>query len=78
MERTIEDRLEAIEVALHAQASRYLTSDEAAERCRISTSTIERLRSTGDGPRFARIGGRVIYDAADLAEWVDSQKENRD
>ncbi len=74
MERTIEDRLDAIETALQAQARQYLTSDEAAERCRISTSTIERLRSTGDGPRFARIGGRVIYDAADLGEWVETQK----
>ena len=57
MERMIEDRLDAIEAALTAQARRYMTTDEAAERCRVSASTFERLRSQGDGPRFARIGG---------------------
>ncbi|MFN3213009.1 MAG: helix-turn-helix transcriptional regulator [Henriciella sp.] len=77
MERTIEARLDAIETALTARVRRYLTSDEAAERCRVSTSTMERLRATGDGPRFARIGGRVIYDAEDIAEWVDAKKELR-
>lgn len=49
-------------------------SDEAAARCRISTSTMERLRAIGDGPRFARIGGRVIYDAMDITEWIEDNK----
>lgn len=74
MNRAIEDRLDAIEAALTARARRYLTSDEAAEHCRVSSSTMERMRSTGKGPRYARIGGRVIYDAADLIDWIDAQK----
>lgn len=47
-----------------------LNTKEAAQRCRLSTSTLEKYRVTGDGPRFAKLGERVIYRAEDIDAWI--------
>ena len=33
-----------------------------------------RMRVTGDGPRYAKAGRRVIYDRVDLDGWVEERK----
>ena len=43
---------------------------EAATYCGSSASTFEKLRLTGGGPRYIKIGRRVVYDQADLDEWL--------
>ncbi len=48
---------------------------EAAEYVGLSPSTLEKLRLTGGGPRFVRLGGRAIgYDVRDLDMWLDEQR----
>lgn len=55
-----------------------LTEKEAAERLRVSPGTLRNWRSgrEGRGPRYARIGGRVVYDEADLLAWVNDRKRS--
>lgn len=42
---------------------------ELAARWRISHRTLERWRWTGDGPKFLKVGGRVVYRLADVEEY---------
>lgn len=52
-------------------APRLLNVKEAAERLGVSVSYLNKLRLTGDGPVFIKLGARrVVYDQADIAEWL--------
>ena len=55
------------------QLERLLNQKQAAEVLGLSTRTVERLRLTGGGPRFAKLGRRVLYRPADLNAWVAAQ-----
>ncbi len=57
----------------HAK-SRLLTVKEAADYCRLSTSTLNRLRVSGDGPRYTKLAGKVLYDVRDLDQWIEDSK----
>lgn len=49
----------------------YLTQSEVARRYKLSERTVERWRSTGDGPPFVRVGlRRVLYRLADCEAWL--------
>lgn len=51
-----------------------LLPTEAAERVRLSRRTLDRLRVTGDGPKYLRLGCRRIgYREADLINWLASR-----
>lgn len=50
-----------------------LTTQEAARYVRLSKPTLERFRISGDGPRFAKLGGAVRYRADDLDAWLASR-----
>jgi predicted site-specific integrase-resolvase len=45
---------------------RHLTQIELAQRWRISPRTLERWRWLGQGPRYLKIGGRVVYRLEDI------------
>ncbi|MGA3887658.1 helix-turn-helix domain-containing protein [Ralstonia nicotianae] len=49
----------------------YLTPQEVSQRYggRISPRTLANWRSAGTGPRFLRLGGRILYALNDLAAW---------
>lgn len=55
-----------------------LTPTQAAEVLGVGTKTLERWRSTGDGPRFVKLSpGTVRYRAVDLNAFVaDRIKSN--
>jgi predicted site-specific integrase-resolvase len=44
----------------------HLDQDAVARRWDISPRTLERWRWTGQGPRFLKIGGRVVYRMEDI------------
>jgi predicted site-specific integrase-resolvase len=46
------------------------TSSEAAEELRIAKGTLENWRSSGNGPVFLRIGGKVFYRTEDLETFI--------
>jgi hypothetical protein len=37
----------------------------------VSPHTLEKHRIFGTGPKFSKIGGRIIYAVSDLREWVE-------
>ena len=56
------------------QTGPLLTTDEAATRLRLSPRTLERLRVSGEGPRYVKAGpgkrARVFYRQGDLDAWL--------
>ena len=53
---------------------KMLSTAEAAERLGLGKSTLDKLRLTGGGPTYSTLGRRVVYDPADLDEWVNACK----
>jgi hypothetical protein len=51
----------------------YIISREVAEIVRRPESTLAYWRHTGQGPRFARVGKRVLYRRADVLTWLEEQ-----
>ena len=43
-----------------------LNQTELAARWKISPRTLERWRWAGEGPRYLKLGGRVIYRSSDI------------
>jgi excisionase family DNA binding protein len=50
-----------------------LTQREAAMALRLSERTLERLRVTGTGPAFTKLGRRVLYPQDKLDGWITSR-----
>lgn len=50
-----------------------ITEAEAASYLRTSVRVLRALRRSAIGPRFARVGRRIIYRLADLQEWQLAQ-----
>jgi len=50
---------------------RSFINREAAEYLGISPRTLEKLRQTGGGPKFRKIGSAVRYLEADLQDFLD-------
>ena len=51
---------------------RYLRTPEAARIVGLSLRTLEKHRIYGTGPRYSKIGGRVVYRQEDLHAWVEA------
>lgn len=47
-----------------------LTEIEAAPRVGLAVSTLQKLRVTGGGPRFLKLGRSVRYRSQDLEEFL--------
>lgn len=39
----------------------------------VSTATLEKWRCTGQGPRFIRVGRKVLYRRTDIEAWLTSR-----
>jgi len=59
---------------MESSAGPLLTTEQAAARCGLSPRTLEKLRITGGGPPFLKLGRSVRYDPADLDEWIASAR----
>lgn len=53
-----------------------LTTPQAAAFVGLGVSSLEKLRGTGRGPAFLKIGRRVLYDALDLEQWLAKHKRS--
>lgn len=51
----------------------HLHQTDLARRWRISPRTLERWRWLGQGPRYLKIGGRVVYRAEDVEAYEAEQ-----
>lgn len=52
----------------------FLTTDQLAERLHMSRQRLACWRLEGFGPRFHKIGSRVLYSERDVAEWLESRR----
>jgi len=52
-----------------------LTVTEAAAYIPMPKRTLEKLRTAGGGPRFIKLGKRVLYDVVDLDAWMEAHKQ---
>jgi len=48
----------------------YLSTKEAAQYLGLGESTLEKLRLTGQGPRYSRPLRKIIYQRSDLDSFV--------
>lgn len=48
-----------------------MATREAAIYLRLSKPHLEKLRCTGGGPRFVKLGRRVVYRTIDLDAWLE-------
>lgn len=55
---------------------RFLRTPEAARFLGLSGRTLEKHRTYGTGPRYRKIGGRVVYALDDLTAWADLGVKN--
>lgn len=55
---------------------KHLNQKELARRWTLSHGTLERWRRVAEGPRFLKLGGRVVYRLEDiLAFEADRQRQ---
>ena len=70
--------------ALHVRQERYgmsetikldraIDAEAAAHFVGLSASTLAKLRLTGNGPIYCKLGRRVVYRPADLEQWLQSR-----
>lgn len=53
----------------------FLTLSEVADIIRVPINTLRWWRQQGTGPRFFKIGRRLVTTVGDLTIWVDEQKD---
>ena len=51
-------------------ANDVLTQDQLAARLHLSVRTLERMRQEGSGPRFSKLGKKILYRWADVEAWL--------
>ena len=54
-------------------ALEIMNVEEAARYVRLGASTLNRFRTVGGGPRYAKLGGAVRYRKTDLDAWLTSR-----
>ncbi len=53
--------------------NRHINEVELSERVCLSVRTLQRWRWQGLGPRYLKLGGRVVYRLADVEAWEEAQ-----
>lgn len=48
----------------------YFQTKQAAERYGLSASWLTKLRVFGNGPRYLKVGRRVLYERTTFEEWL--------
>lgn len=56
---------------------KHIDQKQLAERWNISAKTLERWRWAGEGPRFLKLGGRVVYRITDIEAFEEAQLRSR-
>ena len=65
-------------VRMNVATKSFYTPQEVAERYHgaITVRTLANWRSTGQGPDYVKIGGKVMYPVDTLAIWEESRKRS--
>jgi predicted site-specific integrase-resolvase len=54
-------------------ATKHLNQIDLADRWNVSHRTLERWRWTGEGPKYIKLGGRVVYRLEDVEAFEANQ-----
>lgn len=56
----------------------YLTPEQVSERFarRISVRTLANWRCSGRGPKFSKVGGRILYPIEEVEAWESKHTVN--
>lgn len=54
-------------------SKRPMSTQQAAGYLKVSLATMKRWRTTGDGPRFGKLGRNVVYRQCDLDDYIESK-----
>jgi predicted DNA-binding transcriptional regulator AlpA len=57
-----------------ASSARLINVVAASQYLGIAKSTLNKLRVYGGGPKYVKLGHRVVYDRHDLDAWVDAKR----
>ena len=60
-----------------SRVPRYLRAPEAASVVGLAKSTLAKLRCSGLGPTYTKLGRAVVYARQDLDAWVADQGKRR-
>jgi hypothetical protein len=52
-----------------------LTTEELAARWKMHPKSLANWRVSGEGPRYIKLGKRVLYDVADIEAWEQKNKK---
>jgi len=59
------------------EQAKNLTTNEVAERLRVSSITLARWRCNGTGPKYMKVGGRVLYREDDVAAYENENERSQ-
>ncbi len=51
-----------------------LNAEQVAEQLGLSVSTLAKMRLSGDGPVYSKLGRRVVYSPEDLESWIAANR----
>ena len=51
-----------------------LKASQVAEQLGLSESTLAKMRLSGDGPPYSKLGRRVVYRPDDIDAWIASNR----
>jgi predicted DNA-binding transcriptional regulator AlpA len=71
---TMTDTPLARELAGTALRDRLMTVVETAAYLRVSKSYLDKARLSGDGPRFIKIGRKIVYRVIDVDDWLQQRQ----
>ena len=54
------------------EADPLLTAGQVAQMCRRTANWLAKVRMTGSGPRFLKIGGKIFYRQSAVEAWLAS------
>lgn len=68
-----EQIMNTIEI-LSGPGKKFLKTKEAAKILRLAEGTLANMRSNNRGPPYIKVGGAILYDAADLLDYMRNHK----
>ena len=72
----VEERLRESKPLPRGDETTFLSTRKAAALLALSSRTLNRFRENGTGPRYHRLGQRIVYAREDLLDWAWSKRES--
>lgn len=51
-----------------------ISADQVSARLGLSVSTLAKMRLSGEGPAYSKLGRRVVYRPEDIETWIASNR----